>query len=268
VTKPEPEYKLGYEEFMIHFLEMRTADTHASFFTPHLRPQMKLLDCGRGPGVITIDFAKLVSPGEVVGIDKDKSQVDRAVANASKRDVRNVRFQEGSINELPFEDNTFDAVFGQAVLSYVADPHRAMREVFRVTRPGGVVGFRDIDLDGVIRNPKNPIIAAANDNVFSGVLAAAGGDPHIGLKLRGIFVDTGFARVKLSGAYEIFSTPEEMATMCRWFECTFVFMRDGIAKLGIEETEVERIKSEIAGWQHKPNAACGIPWFECVGWKE
>ncbi len=50
-------------------LARRTAATAADFVLPYLRPGMRLLDCGCGPGAITLDLAKRVAPGSVVGID-------------------------------------------------------------------------------------------------------------------------------------------------------------------------------------------------------
>ena len=48
-------------------LALRTAAKEAAFFLPHLRPGMRLLDLGSGPGSITLGFAEIVSPGEVAG---------------------------------------------------------------------------------------------------------------------------------------------------------------------------------------------------------
>ena len=50
-------------------LERRTAARSAAFLLPHLRPGMRLLDFGCGPGSITVGLAGVVAPGEVVGVD-------------------------------------------------------------------------------------------------------------------------------------------------------------------------------------------------------
>jgi ubiquinone/menaquinone biosynthesis C-methylase UbiE len=47
----------------------RTVETNASFVPPHLRPGLSVLDCGCGPGSITVGLAGRVAPGQVVGID-------------------------------------------------------------------------------------------------------------------------------------------------------------------------------------------------------
>src|SRR3954454_1400928 len=71
---------------------MRSAERQAAFFLPHVRPGMKILDCGCGPRSITTDFARLVAPGEVVGIDIDAGEVERATGRANELGIKNVHF--------------------------------------------------------------------------------------------------------------------------------------------------------------------------------
>ncbi|MCP4397870.1 MAG: class I SAM-dependent methyltransferase [bacterium] len=69
----------------------RTAESHAAFFFPHLCAGMSLLDCGCGPGAITVGLAGAVAPGEVVGLDIEKSQIDLARSNAATLQVSSNR---------------------------------------------------------------------------------------------------------------------------------------------------------------------------------
>src|SRR5215207_2615574 len=73
-------------------LSARTATREAAFFLPHLRPGMRLLDAGSGPGSITLGLAEVVAPGHVVGVDLQPAQVERARAIAAERGVANARF--------------------------------------------------------------------------------------------------------------------------------------------------------------------------------
>jgi len=115
----------------------RTASRAAAFFLPYLRPGMQLLDVGCGPGAITLGLAQTVAPGEVVGVDIQASQVDRARALAAERRITNARFEVADINRLPFPDGSFDAVFAHTVLMHLREPVRALEEMRRVLRPGG-----------------------------------------------------------------------------------------------------------------------------------
>jgi ubiquinone/menaquinone biosynthesis C-methylase UbiE len=126
-------------------LARRAAATSAGFFLPHLRPGMRLLDCGCGPGSITLGLAEAVAPGEVVGLDIQPAQVERARVLAAERGVANVRFEVGTAYELPFPDASFDAAIALTVLMHLREPPRALREMKRVLKPRGVLGIADDD---------------------------------------------------------------------------------------------------------------------------
>ena len=118
---------MGYGPAATAIMAERTAQTHAAFFLPHLKPGMSLLDCGCGPGTITLGFAELVAPAEVVGTEIEESHVAIARANAAKHKVPNVRFETANIYELPFDDTSFYAVFISAVLGNLHEPIRGLR---------------------------------------------------------------------------------------------------------------------------------------------
>lgn len=63
-----PFYGYDSAEVQAHYTA-RQVDAVADFLLPHLIPGMRLLDCGCGPGSITLGLAKAVLPGQVVGID-------------------------------------------------------------------------------------------------------------------------------------------------------------------------------------------------------
>ena len=113
---------------------------------------MKVLDCGCGPGVISIGLAEAVGPnGHVTGIDFAESQIAIAQACATP----NLTFQVASVYALPFEDNAFDLVFSHALFEHLADPIQGVREIRRVLRPGGVAGLCSPDWDRFILSPTN-----------------------------------------------------------------------------------------------------------------
>jgi ubiquinone/menaquinone biosynthesis C-methylase UbiE len=88
----------------------RTAEEAAAFLLPSLRPGMRLLDVGCGPGSITRGLAQRLAPGEVVGLDLSRETLAAARADAAARGLTNLTYAEGSVYELPFPDQSFDAV--------------------------------------------------------------------------------------------------------------------------------------------------------------
>jgi len=123
--RKQDRYTLGYGSQITQWHGERTADREAAFFLPHIKPGMRLLDFGCGNGAITVGLAETIAPGEVVGIDVESSQVERAITLAKDRGVKNVRFEVGSVYELPFPPASFDAAFAHAVLQHLNDPLRA-----------------------------------------------------------------------------------------------------------------------------------------------
>src|SRR5688572_29223516 len=72
----------------------RTAVKSVGFLVPHLYQGMRLLDCGCGPGSITVDIAEAVAPGEVIGVDQSDYGFTMARTAADERGVSNVRFEQ------------------------------------------------------------------------------------------------------------------------------------------------------------------------------
>jgi ubiquinone/menaquinone biosynthesis C-methylase UbiE len=108
----------------------RTIESHGAFFLPYLQTGLSVLDCGCGPGSITMGIAARVAPGEVVGIDFAQSQIERAKATAIQS--RNVEFETGDCYSLSFDSGKFDRVFSHALMEHLADPVRALRELYRI----------------------------------------------------------------------------------------------------------------------------------------
>jgi len=103
-----------------------------------------ILDVGSGPGHQAFEISAVVGPdGRVRGIDPAES----AVAIASRRcsELPNVSFELGEAAQLPFDDETFDAVMSSQVFEYLEDVSGGLREIFRVLRPGGRMLIHDTD---------------------------------------------------------------------------------------------------------------------------
>ena len=76
-------YTHGHHESVLRSHTWRTAENSAAYLLPHLRPGLSLLDIGCGPGTITVDLARLVAPGQVVGLDASAEVVAQAEVRAA-----------------------------------------------------------------------------------------------------------------------------------------------------------------------------------------
>src|SRR4029077_8394970 len=146
----------GHTENASEFMARRTLASHGAFFVPHLHPGLSVLDCGCGPGSMTVEIAARVDPGEVVGIDVAPAQIARAKSTAACAGRLNLRFEAGSAYSLPFDSGRFDRVFSHALIEHLADPRRALRELHRVLAPAGVLGLCSPDWGGFLLSPSSP----------------------------------------------------------------------------------------------------------------
>lgn len=103
----------------------------------------RVLEIGPGTGYYTLDIAEWVKPGGTVEIfDLQQEFLDHTMRRAEEAGRTNVVPTQGDATDLPYEDDSIDAVVLTAVLGEIPDRAAALREIARVLKPGGrlVVG--------------------------------------------------------------------------------------------------------------------------------
>jgi ubiquinone/menaquinone biosynthesis C-methylase UbiE len=189
------------------FMAVRTLGTHCAFIEPWLKPGLQVLDCGCGPGAISVGLAEAVGPsGQVTGMDLAESQI----AMAQARSAANLRFQVGSVYEMPFDDNAYDLVFSHALFQHLARPLAAIQEIRRILRPGGVAGLCSPDWNGFILSPISERVEAAIAR-YRALLEKNGGDTQAGRKLGSWLEAGGFSILKLNARYECYPDTKTIA---------------------------------------------------------
>ena len=257
-STPDSQYTMGYTDEFRRLLDRRSAATHAFHLLPHLRPGMKLLDFGCGPGNISVGLADRVAPGEFHGIDMEESQVELARSAAKSGGHGNMAFQVGNVYDLPFEDDTFDVAHCHAVLMHVPNTQAALAEVRRVLKPGGIIASREVIVASSFLEPEAPDIKNAW-GVFEELLKANGGHPQFGKELKSALLEAGFNDIRVSMSFESFSSVEDTAFLhsfiSDWFFSPQVI--GALTHLGLATQEdIDTWRQLLDEWRELP-AACG-----------
>ena len=199
-------YPFGYGAAAVSMMKRRSAEANAGFFLEKLTTGSSLLDVGCGPGSITVGIAKALAPGNVVGIDIEASQVELGREHALEEGVKNCSFETASALNLPMTDASFDAVYGHTIVMQFKDPAPVLDEVKRVLKPGGLVGFREIDLGASLFHDEN---SAIKDVLFTlrRSIIENDGNPDIGHSLPTILSSAGLELVDVSAKYSFASSP-------------------------------------------------------------
>jgi SAM-dependent methyltransferase len=120
-----------------------------------IRPGQRVLDVGCGPGSLTSELVGRLGADAVAAVDPSEPFVAAARARHPGVDIR-----RAPAEALPFPAAVFDAALAQLVVHFMADPVAGLREMARVTRPGGVVAACVWDFGGG-RGPLGPFWVAA-----------------------------------------------------------------------------------------------------------
>ena len=204
----------------------------AHFAWLDLRPGMQVLEVGCGPGGLTQLLAGLAAPdGRAVGLDISTYMIAEARTRAVYSRAA-VEFVVGDVHALPFPNHTFDRSLANTTFQHLVDPQRALAQMVRVTRPGGLIAVADQDWETLV-------IDAADDALTRRLIGAfADGLRHgrLGRQLYRLF--------RTAGLEDITVTPEPV--IYRNFTATRSFMWDQAARIGVERGVAT--EAESAAW--------------------
>src|SRR4051812_41908569 len=209
---PKPQetavYTHGHHESVLRSHTWRTAANSAGYLLGWLEPHMRILDIGCGPGTITTDLAALVPDGHVTGVDHAPGILERARATAAERGLTNVDFAVADVHALDYPDDTFCVVHAHQVLQHVGDPVQALREMHRVTRPGGFIAVRDSDYAAMTWYPASDGLDDWLD-LYRRVARANGGEPDAGRRLKAWALRAGLTGITAGSGTWAYPPPAE-----------------------------------------------------------
>lgn len=259
-----------YSSDALSFFSDRRIETHASFLLPFLEQGLTVLDCGCGPGTMTLDIAELVSPGEVKGIDISTLQIETAKSIQAQRDITNASFELGDVNSLLFSDGSFDLVFAHGVIEYLEDPVHAFKEMSRVLRKDGIIAVRHADWGGYLLAPEDKYVAMFFD-LFKKLMVHDGADLFFGRNQISYLRQAGLKILHVSASYDCWTPSPEitrqvaryMASHCLSDEFTKPVLELKLA----DQATLERISASFLEWGRNPDAFAAEAWSEVVALK-
>ena len=256
IMSDKPNYTLGHGDRLVAAFGLRDRDREAQFIVPYLEPGMTVLDCGCGPGTITVGLAELVAPGHVIGVDISSAQFEIGRKLAAERGIASVSFREGDVTDLEFEDGSFDVVFAHGVLYHLSDPHVALTEMRRVLRQEGLLAIRDSDEGGSLVAPAGAMV----ERFCSAVTEAwrlNGTDPFFGRRHRALVRAAGFDPLHFSASYDNYTTAAETRGLAKF---TVALLRQPHMSTPLLESgwttseELQQMCAAFEAWGANPDA--------------
>jgi len=201
-----------------------------------------IVEIGCGVGAQLKVLSRRFPSVRFTGVDFSPEQIAQAkVLLKDEISSGQVTVVEGSAYELPFADGSFDGVFLCWVMEHLADPPKAMREIFRILEPGGVLHDSEVFNSGVHADPPRAALMEYW-NHFNALQCDFGGHPDIGMRLANLALDEGFAEVEqreISPHIDKRMSMKERSKMAYYFRAIF---SSGIPELLAKE----RITPDLA----------------------
>lgn len=258
---PGHRYTHGHHESVLRSHRWRTAENSAAYLLPWLRSGSRVLDVGCGPGTITVDIARRVGTGHVVGVDNVGEVVAMARTAAEGAGIANARFAVGDAYHLDFADGSFDVVHAHQVLQHLSDPVRALVEMGRVCRRGGVLAARDGDYDSFTWYPADPWLDLWLD-IYGAVARHNGGEPDGGRRLMAWARAAGLDDVTATASAWCFSDADDR----RWWGDLWADRMTesalGMRAVELGLTDTDGLQEMAAAWRRW--AADPDGWFAMV----
>ncbi len=260
------DYTMGYNHGGLEFLEPSEGADIFSYLRPRIKAGSRVLDVGCGQGR-SLDFlARATFPGEVYAIDIEEIQVAAAEKLDRESNLKNTFVTVGNALELPFEDEFFDLVHFNVTLAHIPDTLKALAEVKRVLKPGGLIACREMIIDSSFAYPET-VLGRRGWDVFVDLLEADDGHPQMGKEMKVYLLEAGFTNLQLSASFEVYSDREDINTFYHLIKEWFLSpeITEAAKKYGAgSESIFKQVDTEMDNWRKHPGAVAAIAYGQAI----
>ena len=225
-----------------------------------LKPGMRVLDLGCGPGVVSAAMAEMVTDGFVHGVDASPELLNQAREIQALRSTQNLRFSEASIYDLPEELCDYDFAYARFLYQHLEKPQRASEQIIAALAPGGIACIVDIDDAWLMLEPEPEGFQDFLRLAESGQ-KSRGGNRRIGRQLAAHLTQAGFENVKT----RIQVVTSHDLGMDAFLSITTGFKHEQVP--GEDKERAMRALEEIDQLRTRPGAWGAVGVFVCTGEK-
>ena len=244
----------GRERLRILARVMQPA-THALLHRAGLRAGMSCLEAGCGGGDLAFDLARMVGPqGRVVATDIDERKIEMAHGEARDQLLSNIEFLLADIyNSGPA--SVFDFAHARFLLTHLTDPARALNNLRKALRPGGIIAVEDIDFRGHFCHPDCAAFWRYVE-LYTMAVQRSGADPNIGPRLPALLADAGFEDIQMNVVQPAGITGEVKLIA----PLTMENIADTVLAQGLaSENEISRLVAKLYEFAGTPGTVLSIP---------
>ncbi len=165
--------KLGYTANKLDNLPKEAIDSFAGvgyyFDLANVKTGEKILDLGSGSGMDLFYAAQETGQdGQIIGVDMTEAQLEKCRSLASSAKISNIELKKSYIEDLPFQDNTFDLVISNGVINLSVEKDKVFEEIARVLKSGGRMAISDI-----VSESQMPDSIVCNSNLWASCIGGA-----------------------------------------------------------------------------------------------
>ncbi len=234
------------------------------YMAGHIEPGMEVLSVGDGPGIILGAICDLHPSVRGTGVDISPDRVNEA-ARKNRGNPR-TRFVCGDAHAMQFPAESFDLVYCRMLMQYLQHKERAVAEMVRVCKPGGMVLLQDLDGQLLWHYPEDPALQQAVEKSVKG-LAETGFDPFVGRKLFWLARKAGLENVKVQVECYHLIAGEIAPNVLKQWQLKLEIAEPQMARIFGSEIEAKKISRRFLEYLSRPDTLTYSTVFTVTGEK-